>query len=304
MDIFAGSAQYWSAQNPVVTIGNFDGVHKGHQILLKRVQEEAQKRNAPSCVFTFEPSPRSLLSPNRVPRIAPWTQKIKLLREFGIDQVVLERFSLPFAQHPAPWFVSEIIQKRLHVQALVVGYDFRFGRARAGTVETLTSMVPDIDVVQLEALSEQDLVVSSSEIRNKVAQGNVALAKTLLDRPYSLEGVVVSGEKRGRKLGFPTANIQTDYELIPDSGVYAVRARIDYGEWIDGIANLGYNPTFQGQKFKMEVHLFDFSADIYGCDIEVQFFDRIRSERRFSSVDELIHQLSLDIQQAKSLLAL
>ena len=304
MDIFAGSAQYWSAQNPVVTIGNFDGVHKGHQILLKRVQEEAQKRNAPSCVFTFEPSPRSLLSPNRVPRIAPWTQKIKLLREFGIDQVVLERFSLPFAQHPAPWFVSEIIQKRLHVQALVVGYDFRFGRARAGTVETLTSMVPDIDVVQLEALSEQDLVVSSSEIRNKVAQGNVALAKTLLGRPYSLEGVVVSGEKRGRKLGFPTANIQTDYELIPDSGVYAVRARIDYGEWIDGIANLGYNPTFQGQKFKMEVHLFDFSADIYGCDIEVQFFDRIRSERRFSSVDELIHQLSLDIQQAKSLLAL
>ena len=304
MDIFAGSAQYFSARNPVVTIGNFDGVHKGHQVLLKKLQEEATKRNAPSCVFTFEPSPRSLLSPNRVPRIAPWTQKIKLLRDFGIDQVVLERFSIPFAQHPAPWFVSEIIQKRLHVQALVVGYDFRFGRARAGTVEMLTNIAPDVDVVQLEALSEQDLVVSSSEIRKRVSEGNVALANTLLGRPYSLEGVVVSGEKRGRKLGFPTANIQTDYELIPDSGVYAVRARIDYGLWIDGIANLGYNPTFQGQKFKIEVHLFDFSADIYGCDIEVYFFERIRSERRFSSVKELILQLSLDVQQAKSILAL
>ena len=304
MDIFAGSAQYESIGAPVVTIGNFDGVHKGHQVLLKRVQEEAKKRNAPSCVFTFEPSPRSLLSPNRVPRIARWTQKIKLLREIGIDQVVLERFSLPFAQHPASWFVSEIIQKRLHVQALVVGYDFRFGRARAGTVEMLSSIAPTVDVLQLDALSEQDLIVSSSEIRKKVSEGDVALANTLLGRPYSLEGVVVSGEKRGRKLGFPTANIQTDYELIPDSGVYAVRARIDYRQWIDGIANLGYNPTFQGQKFKIEVHLFDFSTDIYGCDIEVQFINRIRSERLFSTPEELIQQLSLDVQQAKSLLAL
>jgi riboflavin kinase/FMN adenylyltransferase len=304
MEIFAGSAQYCSALSPIVTIGNFDGVHLGHQTLLSSLKAEAKKRSAPSCVFTFEPSPRSLLSPNRVPRIAPWTQKIKLLREFGIDQVVLERFSIPFAQHPANWFVSEIIQRRLRTQAMVVGYDFRFGRARSGTVDTLKNLAPDIDIMQMSALSEHDLVVSSSEIRKKVAEGKIEVAASLLGRPYSLQGVVISGEKRGRKLGFPTANIQSDYDLIPETGVYAVRVSIDHGDWKDGIANLGYNPTFQGQKFKIEVHLFEFSSDIYGSDIEVQFINRIRSERCFPSAEELVHQLSLDIQKAKSLLAL
>ena len=304
MEIFAGSAQYKCALSPVVTIGNFDGVHKGHQTLLRALKEEARKRSAPSCVFTFEPSPRSLLSPNRVPRIAPWTQKIKLLQDFGIDQVILERFSIPFAQHPPKWFVREIIQKRLNTQAMVVGYDFRFGRARAGTVQTLKNLAPDIDIIQMTALSEKDLVVSSSEIRKKVSEGEISGANSLLGRPYSLEGVVVAGEKRGRSLGFPTANIQSDYSLIPETGVYAIRTRIDYGDWKDGIANLGYNPTFQGQKFKIEVHIFDFIDDIYGSDIEVQFIHRIRSERCFPSAEELVHQLSLDIKQAKSLLAL
>lgn len=304
MEIFAGSAQYQSERSPVVTIGNFDGVHRGHQLLLSRLIEESKKRNAPSCVFTFEPSPRSLLSPNRVPRIAPWTEKIRLLRSFGIDQVILERFSIPFAQHPADWFVHEIIQKRLHAQAMVVGYDFRFGRARSGTVETISSLAPAVEVVQLDALSEKDLVVSSSQIREKVAKGAVEDAADLLGRPYSLCGVVVSGEKRGRNLGYPTANIQTDYTLIPETGVYAIRARVDYGDWKEGIANLGYNPTFQGQKFKIEVHLFEFSADIYGCDIEVEFLHRIREERRFPSARALVEQLSLDIQKVKSLLAL
>lgn len=304
MEIFAGSAQYQSTLSPVVTIGNFDGVHRGHQLLLQELKAEAKKRNAPSCVFTFEPSPRSLLSPNRVPRIAPWTEKIRLLQAFGIDQVILERFSVPFAQHPADWFVQEIIQKRLHTQAMVVGYDFRFGRARSGTVETISDLAPDVHVVQLEALSERDLVVSSSQIRKKIARGLVEEATDLLGRAYSLCGVVIAGEKRGRELGFPTANIQTDYELIPETGVYAVRARIDYGDWEEGIANLGYNPTFQGQKFKIEVHLFNFSSDIYGCDMEIEFVHRIREERCFPSAKSLIEQLSLDIQKTKSLLAL
>ena len=304
MEIFAGSAQYQSTRSPVVTIGNFDGVHRGHQLLLQSLKEEAKKRSAPSCVFTFEPSPRSLLSPNRVPRIAPWTEKIRLLRAFGIDQVILERFSIPFAQHPPDWFVQEIIQKRLHAEAMVVGYDFRFGRARSGTVETISKLAPQIHVVQLEALSERDLIVSSSQIRKKIAKGLVEEATDLLGRSYSLCGVVIAGEKRGRELGYPTANIQTDYELIPETGVYAVRTRIDYGIWREGIANLGYNPTFQGQKFKIEVHLFDFSSDIYGCDIEVEFVHRIREERCFPSAKSLIEQLSLDIQQAKSVLAL
>ncbi len=302
MDIFAGSSQYKSARSPVVTIGNFDGVHRGHQLLLTQLKAEAEKRNAPSCVFTFEPSPRSILSPHRVPRIAPWTQKIKLLQDFGIDQLVLERFSIPFAKHPSSWFVREIIQNRLHTKAMVVGYDFRFGNARSGTVETIQNIAPEIDLVQMSALSEADLVVSSSEIRKKVAEGKIEQANTLLGRPYSIEGVIVAGEKRGRKLGFPTANLQSDYELIPGSGVYAVRTCIDKGKWYNGIANLGFNPTFQGQKFKIEIHIFDFDRDVYGCDMDVQFLHRIRSESRFDSVETLIHQLSLDVEKAKALL--
>ena len=303
MHIFAGSAQYKSDVSPVVTIGNFDGVHRGHQHLLGVLKKEAKKRNAPSCVFTFEPSPRSLLSPNRVPRIAPWTQKIKLLNEFGIDHIILERFSLPFAQHPPTWFVQEIIKNRLKAQAMVVGYDFRFGRARAGTVETLQSLAPELNVVQPEALSEKDITVSSSKIRQYVSAGDITLANALLGRPYSLEGVVVVGDKRGKKLGYPTANIQSDYQLIPDTGVYAVRARVDYRAWISGICNLGYNPTFQGEKFKIEVHLFDFSENIYGCDIEVQFITRIREEKKFHTKEKLITQLGIDVEYARSILS-
>ena len=303
MKIFAGSAHYNSEIAPVVTIGNFDGVHRGHQYLLSILLEEAHKRNAPSCVFTFEPSPRTLLSPNRVPRIAPWTQKIKLLESFGIEHIILERFSRPFAQHPARWFVQEIIQKRLRAQAMVVGYDFRFGRARSGTIETLRQLAPEVEICQPRALSEKEITISSSEIRKCVSAGKMKLASALLGRDYSLEGVIVSGEKRGRTLGYPTANIQTDYDLIPDIGVYAIRARIDYGNWIDGIANLGYNPTFQGQKFKIEVHLFNFSQDIYGSDIEVTFIERLRNEKKFHDVNALIGQLKKDIIHTKKILS-
>ena len=186
---------------------------------------------------------------------------------------------------------------------MVVGYDFRFGRARSGTIETLRTLAPEIDICQPTALSEKDITISSSEIRQCVSTGKINLASALLGRFYSLEGVVVSGEKRGRTLGYPTANIQTDYELTPDIGVYAIRARVDYGEWIDGIGNLGYNPTFQGQKFKIEVHLFDFSKNIYGCDIEVQFVEKLRDEKKFHHVDHLIAQVQKDVAHTKQILA-
>ena len=301
VDIFAGSAQYpKETPSPVVTIGNFDGVHVGHQHLLERTLQHAKERNAPACVFTFEPSPRSLLSPNlKVPRIALWNQKVFLLKKMGVDHIVLERFSKAFAQHSAEWFVREIIAKRLRAQALIVGYDFRFGRARAGNSGLVRKLLPNIFLEEVKALTRNGEIVSSSAIRSKISSGAVESALQLLGRPHMVKGVVISGAQRGRQLGFPTANLQLDAELIPANGVYAVKVRVDGGRWICAVANLGLQPTFMGHSFQIEVHILDFSQDIYGCEVEVCFFSRLRAEQRFSSSADLISQLRVDIQKVR-----
>ena len=303
--IFAGSAQYpTNTPPPVVTIGNFDGVHIGHQHLLNRTLHYAKERNAPACVFTFEPSPRSLLSPNlKVPRIAPWNQKVFLLNKMGVEHIVLERFSKAFAQHSPEWFVQEIISKRLRAQALIVGYDFRFGRARSGNSALVRKLLPNLFLEEVNALSLQDQIVSSSVIREKIADGNVEEAISLLGRPHMLKGVVVSGSQRGRKLGFPTANLQLDAELIPTNGVYAVWARVDRKNWLPAVANLGIRPTFMGHSFQIEIHILDFSEDIYGCEMEVCFLSRLREEQRFSSTTDLVSQLHVDVKKVRAFFA-
>lgn len=300
--IFAGSAQYpKDTPPPVVTIGNFDGIHVGHQHLLARTLHHAKERNAPACVFTFEPSPRSLLSPNlQVPRIALWNQKVLLLKKLGIHHIVLERFSKAFAQHSPEWFVREIISKRLRAQALIVGYDFRFGRARGGNSGLVRKLLPNVFLEEVNALKRNGDIVSSSAIRTKISDGEVEEASHLLGRPHLVKGVVVSGAQRGRQLGFPTANLQVDAELVPANGVYAVKVRVDRKEWRYAIANLGMRPTFMGHSFQIEVHIFDFSQDIYGCEMEVCFFSRLRAEQRFSSSSELVSQLRVDIQKVRA----
>ena len=302
--LLAGSAAVPAhLQRPVLTIGNFDGLHRGHRHLLARVQARATEMGAPVAVYTFDPPPRVVLAPqHHQPRICPWPDKVAMLGEAGVDVVVLERFTRAFAQHPPEWFADEILGRRIRPRALVVGYDFRFGRARSGTIELLRRRLPDIPIEQVEALEIDGAVVSSSRVRRLVTDGDVAAARVLLDRPHWVRGVVVSGDQRGRTIGFPTANLELDAELVPPGGVYAVWGRVDAGPWRPGVANLGVRPTFDGGRFLVEVHLLDFRGDIYGSQVEVAFAERLRPEQRFPDPAALVAQIRRDVGQARAVL--
>jgi riboflavin kinase / FMN adenylyltransferase len=288
---------------PVLTIGNFDGLHLGHRHLLAQVRARADALGAPVAVYTFDPPPRVVLAPqHHQPRICPWPDKVAMLGEAGVDVVVLERFTRAFAQHPAEWFADEILGRRIRPRAIVVGYDFRFGRARSGTIDLLRQRLPRIPIDQVTALELDGDVVSSSRVRRLVGDGQVAAAAGLLDRPHRVCGVVVQGDQRGRTIGFPTANLELDAELVPPGGVYAVMVRVDAGPLRPAVANLGVRPTFAGGRFLVEVHLLDFRGDLYGRQLEVGFVRRLRAERRFADPGALVAQIRKDAAHARTVL--
>ncbi|RME28553.1 MAG: bifunctional riboflavin kinase/FAD synthetase [Deltaproteobacteria bacterium] len=302
--VYAGSAAYPAeGPDPVVTIGNFDGVHHGHRALLARLVERARELGAPPVVYTFEPSPRVVLAPSQyLPRILTWPDKVRLLGEQGVEAVVVERFDRAFAQHPPDWFAREILGRRLRAQELVVGYDFRFGRARRGDVALLRRLLPDLPVVQVEAAMLDGRICSSSAVRDAVRRGDIDMATRLLGRPHFVRGTVVAGDQRGRTIGFPTANVDTDTELLPGAGVYAVYAHADDGRPLPAVANLGVQPTFSGSRQRLEVHVLDFQGDLYGRELRVDFMARLRDERRFSDVDALVRQIRQDVDDARACL--
>lgn len=296
--LFRGSATYPGGEHrPVATIGNFDGLHLGHQRLVSRLLEQARELDAPSLVYTFDPPPRIVLQPRKAPpRIATLEQKVQGLFDLGVDHVVVEEFTLEFGDQPPEWFADEIIG-RLQPRAMVVGYDFRYGKGRAGNAETLRAHRPELPVEAVEALQQGPVTVGSSRIREAVAEGRVQDAAAMLGRPYALLGGVVEGDRRGRTMGFPTANIDADNELIPAPGVYAVRV-----EGRPGVANLGVRPTFDGARFVIEVHLFDFDGDLYGQRLQIDFVQRIRPELRFKSTAALVEQIRKDAALARAVL--
>lgn len=302
--LFAGSAGYVSpSPRPVLSIGNFDGVHRGHQHLLSRLCERAAELGAPSCVYTFEPPPRVVLAPQQhQPRILPWPEKFRLLGQHGVEHVVVERFTRAFAQHPAEWFARQLLGRRILPRALVVGYDFRFGKARAGDLAMLQKLLPDVPIEQVTALELDGELVSSSRVRTLVREGSVERARELLGRPHTIRGTVVPGDRRGRTIGFPTANLETDSELLPSDGVYAVFACVDGGDPLPAVANLGVRPTFDGRRHLIEVHLIEGGQDIYGHELTVSFVSRIRDERRFPDVESLIARLHVDVSLAREAL--
>lgn len=301
--LFHGSATYPTDARPVLTIGNFDGVHYGHRALLGRVRDEAARLGVPACVYTFEPPPRRVLQPEQSPpRILNLEDKVALLGQAGIDHVVVERFDLELAAQSPEWFATEILGKHLHPTAMVVGYDFRFGRRRAGDMALLRQMLPTLPIEAIERVMYADKVASSSRVREAVASGEVALAAELLGRPYSFPGLVVRGDGRGRTIGFPTANLSFEAELLPAPGVYAVRLQVG-DERLPGVANLGFRPTFGGHALTVEVHLFDFAGDLYGQRVRLEMVRRIRPEQRFSGVAALVAQIGLDVARARELLA-
>lgn len=303
--VHAGSAAYpVDGPGPVVTIGNFDGVHHGHRALLGRLVGSARALGAPAVVYTFEPPPRVVLAPSQhVARILSWPDKVRLLGEQGVDAVVVERFSRAFAQHPPEWFAREILGHRLRTQALVVGYDFRFGRARAGDVDMLRQILPEVPVEQVAEAELDGRTASSSAIRDLVQRGDVAGAARLLGRWHFVRGTVVAGDRRGRRLGFPTANVDTEAELLPAHGVYAVLACVDGAPPRHAVANLGLRPTFDSGRFSLEVHLLDYSGDLYGRELRVDFVARLRGEQRFDGVDALVAQIRADLDAARATLA-
>ncbi len=302
VNVVHGTEQLAGPLGAVLTIGNFDGVHRGHRALIERTLQVAATYGAPAAALTFHPAPREVLDPDRaVPRIQTLRQRLDLLERAGLDQVVVQAFTAELASMGPEAFARQILAERIGVRAFVLGHDFRFGRRRAGDARMLHEVL-DVPVHEVAALMEGDLPISSSRIRQALQEGDVAAATVLLGRPHVVEGTVGPGDQRGRALGFPTANVGAVEGLVPRSGVYAVRATAA-GETYPAVANLGVRPTFGGASPAFEVHLLDFTGDLYDQPLQVSFVARLRDERRFDSVEALVAAIREDAAEARRMLA-
>lgn len=295
-----------SLKNPVLTIGNFDGVHRGHQALFQRAREWADQFHGESVVITFHPHPLQVLDPGQgLVFITPHERKLELIALCGIDVAIVVPFSTEFAQMSATDFVKVLLVNKIGPRAIVVGEDYRFGFGREGDTRFLQRMGSEFGF-QVETVSGVQLggtVVSSTLIRQLIQEGDLREANKLLGRPYEIFGVVVPGHQRGgRLLGFPTANISLSGQAPPKPGVYAVQVEVGEGVY-GGAANVGYNPTFGGTDLSIEVFLFDFDQNIYEKSIRVRFLERLRDEKRFSGPDELASQIHKDVEKAKQILS-
>ncbi len=295
-----------STGGTVATVGTFDGVHRGHWSVLREVTRQAERRKLPSVLVTFHPHPLRIVRPRFAPPLLTTPdEKKEILAESGLDYAVFLAFTPELARYSPRRFVEEVLVGRLHLAHLVIGYDHGFGRGRSGDVDTLREIGGEIgfgvDVV--EPVGGGEAAVSSTRIRKAVQAGDMASAAGGLGRQYSVQGPVVKGESRGRSLGFPTANIRIvdSDKLLPLEGVYAVRASVG-GERIDGVLHLGPRPTFRGSPPSVELHLFDFDRDIYGEEVRIEFYDRIRDIHRFASPEALIEAIRGDCDLARRIL--
>lgn len=297
-------------QGSVLTIGNFDGVHRGHQALLESVVQTAREAGRRACVYTFDPHPRRLLAPERGERLLMTPAQLEQsLESFGVDLLIREPFTLGFAKQSAEEFLTQVIQRRLRPYRIFVGGRFHFGKGRAGSAETLQGLAPRLGI-QVELIPQVEVGgadASSTRIRGAVSEGEVAEATRCLGRPYSIWGRVIHGDHRGRTLGFPTANLHTENELLPALGVYASTVRLleqgrPAGESLRAVTNVGTRPTFEPGQVLTEVHLLGFEGDLYGRELAVEFHERIRAERKFSGPEALRKQIAADSERALELL--
>lgn len=296
-------------RRPVLTIGNFDGLHVGHRAIMRTVVARARDLGGEAVVYTFEPHPRKVLRPDRPPQLlTTLDQKIELLQEMGIDIAIFEPFDREFAAMEPSTFVSEYIHRRIRPMEVFVGYDFRFGRDREGSMRLLTEMGPrlgfSVTIVPEVTIDGRD--VNSTRIRELLSEGDVRETQRLLGRPFCTRGIIVEGQRRGRTLGFPTANISPQNEVLPGAGVYAGWARfVDDGDpargvEIPSVMNVGRRPTFNDDmSFVAEAHLIDFEGDVYGRRIDLTFERRLRAERKFAGPEELKVQIAKDVAEAR-----
>ncbi len=304
---------YWNLDDIVapfdracVTIGNFDGVHLGHQQLFAKVVEKARRIGGSSVVVTFDPHPLTVLRPGGIQLISTIAQKIEQIDRAGIDILVIIPFDRSFAATTADQFVEDILLRIIGMSELVVGYDYAFGKGRSGDTAFLREQGrrKNFPVTVVEAYYRDDMLVSSTQIRTLVSEGRMQDARSLLGRPYQIRGVVQVGKKRGgSEIGWPTANLQVnEQDLVPRIGVYAVQVICD-GVCYGGVLNIGYNPTFDDNKLVAETHIFDFKKDIYGKPIKLNLLKFLRDERKFSSIAGLAEQIGKDAAAAQQILA-
>jgi len=293
------------AQGSVVTIGSFDGLHLGHQALLGTVLSESRRLGLPAAVISFEPTPKEFFQAEHPPaRLMRFREKFIGLAAYGVDVFYCPRFSDEMRAISAADFVRRLLVQGLNARSLVVGDDFRFARRREGTVELLGSLgkALSFSVHQSPSITIDGLRVSSTAIRDALAAGDIETATRLLGRPYRMSGRVVRGERVGRTLGFPTANVDLRRRQCALDGVFAVRVHGLGESPVDGVASVGSRPTFEGSKPLLEVHLFDFAEDVYGRFIDVDFVARLRSQEKYDDIDGLVAQMHLDADNARKIL--
>jgi len=292
-------------RNPVVALGNFDGVHRGHRLILERTKQEAKKIGGQSLVFTFEPHPLKILHADHCPPlITPFKKKMILIESLGIDVVICATFTKEFATVSPGEFVKTILVDRIGIRKAVVGHNYGFGQGRQGNIGDLKKYARKFgfQVIVVDPIRLGNQIISSSAIRQLIQRGDMEGAAQHLGRHFMVLGKVIWGTSRGRLLGVPTANVEILNELYPKNGVYAVEVLIDNHSY-RGVANVGVNPTFGENRFSVEVHVFDFNRNIYGKEIQVAFIHRIRDERTFGSPKSLIEQIQRDMDDARQILA-
>jgi riboflavin kinase/FMN adenylyltransferase len=299
-----------TCRNAVVVIGNFDGVHLGHRAVLREAADIAQGIGAKVGVITFEPHPREFFAADAPSfRLTPLRPKARLLEELGIDFLLAVHFDKAFSEKSAEEFIEDILVDGLAVQYVVIGYDFVFGYRRRGNADLLRDYAArrGFGLKIIDPVRRDEEVYSSTRIRNYLKNGNPRAAAELLGHFWEIDGRVIEGDKRGRTIGFPTANIETQGYIEPAHGVYAVKCAIeeDGGRpaWRDGVANLGVRPTVGGESVLLEVHLFDFEGDLYGKHMRIALIDHVRPEAKFDGLDALKAQIARDCEAAREILS-
>lgn len=305
MKIYSSYKEFKSTNNSVLTLGTFDGVHIGHQSILKKVIDSTDKNKYESVVLTFFPHPRMVLEKDHnIKLLDTITEKAKKLEALGIQHLIIQEFTKEFSNLSAEEFVRDVLVEHLHVKKIIIGYDHRFGKNRSADIHDLINYSNryKFDVEQITAQEINEVSISSTKIRKALLEGDILTANKYLDSAFCLTGTVVKGKQLGRTIGFPTANLvlKEDYKLIPKRGSYIVSTIID-GKEIRGMMNIGINPTINSNNNQtLEVHLIDYQGDLYDQTITIKFLDYLRDEKKFDSIDALKQQLQMDYQTAKN----
>lgn len=281
------------------TIGIFDGVHLGHRSIIEKVKKQAHQNGWSSCVITFNPHPQQVITGTKLPFITPFKQRISLFEEQDIDIAVCFNFTESFSKISAEDFIGETLVNTLNLKKIFVGPDFVFGRGRKGNSEILKKMGNELgfETTIVTPITNGNDIISSTAIRNLILEGNISKANEYLGRNFCLEGTITEGEKRGRILGFPTANLKTDWDLLPKPGVYITLCTLE-GKVHKSVTNIGFRPTFGKNSLLIESHIFNFNSDVYGKELRIEFLKRLRDEKKFGGVDELKQAIANDVETA------